>query len=345
MKECLRKQISLWTASALLVGGLAACGGGGEGAPADSSGTPEGESEIKIGILIPGSPTDGGFSQQAAEAGALLEEQFNCHVAVVEAATADAIKSEGETMAAEGYKIVFGHGGQCSTPLAEISKDYPDTWFVTTGGTEIRENQFPACLCLEQSTYVAGVIAGLMTESNVIGCSVGGDFPAYTKTTNGFKLGAESVNPDVEVLFAVLSSTDTTEAYETTTNQIQMGADFIYSNTNEGQGGAIKAVSEHEGVRAFGSLGDFIPLAPESVVGNTMGDWSKAFINATEAILNDEVGEPEIMYLDMSNESVSFEWNEELKKEVPQEVLDKVDETIQAIADGTIHVPNEYELG
>lgn len=227
MKECLRKQISLWTASALLMGGLAACGGGGEGAPADSSGTPEGESEIKIGILIPGSPTDGGFSQQAAEAGSLLEEQFNCHVAVVEAATADAIKSEGETMAAEGYKIVFGHGGQCSTPLAEISKDYPDTWFVTTGGTEIRENQFPACLCLEQSTYVAGVIAGLMTESNVIGCSVGGDFPAYTKTTNGFKLGAESVNPDVEVLFAVLSSTDTTEAYETTTNQIQMGADFM----------------------------------------------------------------------------------------------------------------------
>lgn len=306
MKECLRKQISLWTASALLMGGLTACGGGGEGAPAGSSGTPERESEIKIGILIPGSPTDGGFSQQATEAGALLEERFDCHVAVVEAATADAIKSEGETMAAEGYKIVFGHGGQCSTPLAEISQDYPDTWFVTTGGTEIRENQFHACLCLEQSTYVAGVIAGLMTKSNVIGCSVGGDFPAYTKTTNGFKLGAESVNPDVEVLFAVLSSTDTTEAYETTTNQIQMGADFIYSNTNEGQGGAIKAV---------------------------------------EAILSGEMGEPEIMYLDMSNESVSSEWNEALKKEIPQEVLDKVDETIQAIADGAIHVPNEYELG
>ena len=81
------------------------------------------------------------------------------------------------------------------------------------------------------------------------------------------------------------------------------------------------------------------------MLANTMGDWSKAFINATEAILNDEVGEPEIMYLDTSNDSVSFEWNEELKKEVPQEVLDKVDETIQAIVDGTIHVPNEYELG
>ncbi len=345
MKECLRKQISLWTASALLMGGLAACGGGGEGAPADSSGTPEGESEIKIGILIPGSPTDGGFSQQAAEAGSLLEEQFSCEVAVVEAATADAIKSEGESMAAEGYKIVFGHGGQCSTPLAEISKDYPDTWFVTTGGTEVRENQFPVSLCLEQSTYVAGVVAGMMTESNMLGCSVGGDYPAYTKTTNAFELGAKSVNPDVKILFNVLSSTDPTEGYEVTMNQIKMGADFIYSNSNEAQSGSIKAAAESEGVYAFGTLGDFIPQAPETVLANTMGDWSKAFINATEAILNDEVGEPEIMYLDTSNDSVSFEWNEELKKEVPQEVLDKVDETIQAIADGTIHVPNEYELG
>lgn len=76
-----------------------------------------------------------------------------------------------------------------------------------------------------------------------------------------------------------------------------------------------------------------------------MGDWSRAFIKAAEAILSGEMGEPEIMYLDMSNESVSSEWNEALKKEIPQEVLDKVDETIQAIADGAIHVPNEYELG
>lgn len=323
---------------------LAACGGG-EAPAADPGGTSGKTEEVKIGILIPGSPTDGGFSQQAAEAGVLLEKQFGCHVAVVEAATADAIKSEGETMAAEGYQIVFGHGGQCSTPLAEISGEYPDTWFITTGGTEIRENQFPACLCLEQSTYVAGVIAGMMTQSDVIGCSVGGDYPAYTKTTNSFKLGAESVNPDVEVLFAVLSATDTTEAYETTTNQIERGADFIYSNTNEGQGGSIKAVSEHEGVYAFGSLGDFIPLAPESVMGNTMGDWSKAFIQTTQAILNGEMGEPEILYLDMSNDAVYFEWNEELRKTVPQEVLDKVDETIRGIGDGSIHVPNEYELG
>lgn len=353
MKRNLKKQISLLTVSGLMLCSLAACGGGGSAAPSaapsvqpsapvESQSTQE---ELKIGILIPGSPTDGGFSQQAAEAGELLRQQFDCHVAVVEAGTADAIKSEGETMAAEGYQIVFGHGGQCSAPLAEIRDDYPETWFVTTGGTEVGPNQFPVSLCLEQSTYVAGVIAGMMTQTDVIGCSVGGDYPAYTKTTNAFELGAKSVNPDINVMFAVLSAPDVTEGYETTLNQIQMGADFIYSNTNEGQAGAIKAVGETEGVYGFGSLGNFIPLAPDSVVGNTMGDWSKAFINATRAILNNEIDEPQILYLDVSNDSVSFDWNEDIKKDMPREVLDKVEETIRDIASGAIHVPNEYELG
>ena len=109
MKECLRKQISLWTASALLMGGLTACGGEGEGAPAGSSGTPERESEIKIGILIPGSPTMR-LLQQAAEAGALLEERFDCHVAVVEAATADAIKSEGRPWPPRGTRSYSAMG-------------------------------------------------------------------------------------------------------------------------------------------------------------------------------------------------------------------------------------------
>lgn len=354
MKSTLNKLLVLALSGALL-SGAAGCG-----ALDAASGTPSalpspsgtgaapaapGDSSVKIGILIPGSPTDGGFSQQAAEAGALLEKTYGYHVSVVEAATAETIRSEGETMAADGYQIVFGHGGQCSTPLAEISGDYPDTWFVTTGGTEIRDNQFPACLCLEESTYVCGVIAAMMTKTDVIAYSVGGDFPAYTKTTNGFELGAKSVNPDIKVLGAVLSSPDSNEAYETTLNQIQMGADVIYSNTNEGQSGAIKAVSESQGVYAFGSLGNFIPLAPDCVIGNAMGDWGKAFVTATELIMNGEITQPEIMFLNVSNDSVYFDWNEDLKATLPPEVIAAAEQTFQDIRDGKIDVPNEYELG
>lgn len=299
-------------------------------------------SDVKIGILIPGSPTDGGFSQQAAEAGKQLQDKYGYQVSVVEAGTAETIKQEGETMAADGYKIVFGHGGQCSTPLSEICEDYPDTWFVTFGGTEIRDNLFPVCMCAEEGTYVLGVVAGMMTKSNVIAYTLGGDYPAYTKTTTGWALGAKSVNPNLEVKSAVLSSPDANECYETTMNQIKSGADMILSNSNEGQAGAMKAVSETDGVYTFGCLGDFFALAPGKVLMNIVGDYGVGYENATQAIM-EGTASPEVMYLTIANGCVTVEWNEELKADIPAEVIAAAEKAVEDIKSGAIDVPNEYE--
>ena len=339
----MKKLIPLILAGAMLLG-AAACGGG-SSAPADSK-APEASapvaqaSDVKIGILIPGSPTDGGFCQQGAEAGKKLASTYGYTVSTVEAGTADTIKSEAETMAADGYKIVFGHGGQCSAPFAEICEDYPDTWFVTFGGTEIRDNLFPVCMCAEEGTYVLGVAAGMMTKNNNIAYTLGGDYPAYTKTTMGFVLGAKSVNPSIKVQEAVLSSPDSNECYETTMNQINSGADFILSNSNEGQAGAMKAVTESDGVYTFGCLGNFFDMAPGKVLGNIIGDYSIGYDNATKAIM-DGTAKAEIMYLTIANGCITVDWNPDV--EIPADVKAAVEQTMEDIKSGKIDVPNEYE--
>lgn len=341
----MKKLIPLILAGALLLG-ASACGGGTK-APANSSapqpsnnGGGTAASDVKIGILIPGSPTDGGFSQQGAEAGKKLQENYGYSVSTVEAGTTDTIKSEAETMAAEGYKIVFGHGGQCSAPFAEICEDYPDTWFVTLGGTEVRDNLFPVCMCAEEGTYVLGVAAGMMSKTGNIAYTLGGDYPAYTKTTMGFVLGAKSVNPSIKVQEAVLSSPDSNECYETTMNQIKSGADFILSNSNEGQAGAMKAVTESENVYTFGCLGNFFDMAPGKVLGNIIGDYNVGYDTATKAIMDGSV-KAEIMYLTIANGCVSVDWNPEI--ELPADVKAAVDQAYEDIKAGKIDVPNEYE--
>ncbi len=354
------KKLLSFALAALLVVSLAACGGStsssaapaasGSTAPAASSaaGSAAADSgakdakDVKIGILIPGSPTDGGFSQQAAEAGKKIESTFGYTVSVVEAASAEEIKQEGETMADDGYDIVYGHGGQCSAPLAEICEDYPDTWFVTFGGTEIRDNLFPVIMCAEEGTYVAGVASGMMTETNKIGITLGGDFPAYTKTTTGWALGAKSVNPDIEVMTAVLSSPDANECYETTLNQIKSGADQILSNSNEGQAGAMKAVSESEGVYTIGCLGDFISLAPEQVIMNVICDYGAGYLDATKQIMAGTV-KAEPMFLTIANGCVDIQWNEAVKSTLPEDVIAAVEKAYEDVKSGAVEVPNEYE--
>lgn len=229
----------LFLASSMLFG-MTACSNGASPASPKTSTTPSppiqtqttsvsgsaDPSSVRIGILIPGSPTDGGFCQQGAEAGKALES-LGYEVSVVEAATAEEIKSEAENMAADGYQIIFGHGAQSTAPIAEISGEYPESYFVTLGGEVVTDNQFPVCVCAEESCYVLGVVAAMMTKTDTISYTLGGDFPSYVKYTNAMKLGARSVNPDIKTLGAVLSSTNANECYETTMNQIKQGADFV----------------------------------------------------------------------------------------------------------------------
>ena len=342
------KWIALLLAMAMIIG-LTGCSNNSEqtgGTPAASAGGGAEASadpkDVKIGILIPGSPTDGGFCQQAAEAGRNLQEKYGYPVSVVEVSTTESMKSEAENMAADGYRIVFGHGGQFSAPFLEICANYPETWFITVGGTETSDNLFPLCMCLEEGTYVSGIVAGMLTKSNIIGFSVAGDFPAYMKTPMGWALGAKSVNPNLEVKSTVLNSPDSNEAYETTMNQIQAGADMIYSNTNAGQSGSIKAVNESEGVYTFGSLGNFTDLGPECVLMNIIGNYTMGYEKAALAVI-EGTAKQEIMYLTLADGAIDIIWNETLKAELPDEVLEAVAQTQADIISGKIDVPNEYE--
>ena len=335
--------VLMLSAAGCAAGGTAASSQPSSDAAAPSSAESADPSAVQIGVLIPGSPTDGGFCQQGAEAGDALKA-LGYDVSVVEAVTAEEVKAEAEAMASEGYKIVFGHGAQTVSPLAEISPDYPDTWFVTLGGEVVTDNQFPICVCAEESTYVLGVIAGMMTKSGIIAYTVGGDYPSYTKYTNAFQLGAESVNPDVQTLGAVLSATTPTEGYETTKNQIASGADMILSNSNEGQIGAIKAVQESEDAFAFGNLGDFNDTAPDKIIANLICDYSVGYIQATEQIMDGTI-QPEIMFMTISNGCVDVLWNDAMKATLPEEVIQAADTAYEGVKSGAIDVPNEYELG
>ncbi|MBU5434130.1 BMP family protein [Pseudoflavonifractor sp. MSJ-37] len=347
------------TVSLLLTGAMAlsltSCGGGSASSAPNETGTPPSSaapaasqdlsadpSEVQIGILIPGSPTDGGFCQQGAEAGEKLKE-LGYQVSVVEAATAEEIRSEAENMAAEGYQIVFGHGAQSVTPIAEVSPDYPDTWFVTLGGEVVTDNQFPVCVCAEESCYVLGVVAGMMSKTGTISYTLGGDYPSYVKYTNALKLGAQSVDPDIKALGAVLSSTSASECYETTLNQIEQGADFVFGNCNEGQLGAIKAAQESDGVYILGCLGDFSNTAPDKVVANMVCDYSVGYVQAVEAILSGNAPH-DIMMQTIATGCVGFVWNDALKDSLPDGVVDAAEQALEDIRTGKIDVPNEYEL-
>ncbi|MBU5435200.1 BMP family protein [Pseudoflavonifractor sp. MSJ-37] len=334
-----------------MVFGLAACGGSGSASGGDepagqpSSSGAEDLSSWKIGVMLSGSPTDGGYCQQGADGIRAIEEKYGCQISIIDSVTtADDARAEAENMADDGYKVIFGQGGQFAEYFSQVAPDYPDTWFITNGGAVTGDNQFPMCMSTEEGGYVCGVLAGLLTETHTMGTIVSGDYPSFTKPGVGFALGAKSVDESNVVKFSVLSAANSNEAYETIQSQIQSGADVIFPNADEGNSGAIKAVSENPSVHAFGVFGDYISGAPEQVAGNMMVDAPGAYVAAFESIVNGEA-KGEIQYLGMKEGIISFQWNDQVKDTLPEDVVAQVEQTIEDIKAGNIDIPNEYDIG
>ncbi len=330
--------------------GLVACGSSAPAEPTtddvttgevDTEPTVKEAKDLKIALLVPSSPTDGGWGQVGAEAIQVVKEKYGSTVTIVEAGTADKMKSEAEVLGDEGYDIIFGHGGQYASPFAEVSPNYPDTFFVTAGGNVVTENQFPILVTLEKYSYIQGVIAAKLTKTNKMGCVVGGDFPAYTKTSRGFELGAKSVNPDIEVTTAVLTAGDMNEAYETSLSQINAGADIIWANANQATLGSAKAAAE-KGVYFFGSVSDMAKDAPTVTVSSTVQNFSVAYPAIVDRLLAGTL-KGEAQNIEAKDGGYTFAWNDAVKNTLPADVQAIPEDIIGKLASGEIQVPGELE--
>jgi basic membrane protein A len=177
----------------------------------------------------------------------------------------------------EGAKIIVTSGFAMGAATHQAGKDYPDIYFIGTDQTQVDENFAPepldnvAGLIFHEdvSGFLAGALAGLMTESNVVGGVYGCPFiPPVARFEVGYYNGAKYVNPDVDVLNVYhpgdldVCFTDPSWAADTTTTLIGEGADVIFGAGGlTGNGGLIAACNV--GVKVIGVDVDQFNTLPE----------------------------------------------------------------------------------
>ncbi len=101
--------------------------------------------------------------------------------------------------AEKDYDIIFATSFGYMDSVIEVAADYPDTIFEHCTGYKTAENVGIYDGRGYQAWYLAGIVAGEMTESNVLGYIAPYPIPEVVRNMNAFALGALSVNPDIEV--------------------------------------------------------------------------------------------------------------------------------------------------
>ena len=128
-------------------------------------------------------------------------------------------------------------------PAIAVAQDYPEIVFITSAGASgaIRENVSPIVFRLEQASYLLGMIAGMMTQTDKIGTVGGQELPSASSSVfMAFEGGVKSVNPDAVLQSAYVGDWENiAKARELALAQIEEGVDFIFHNANEAGLGCI----------------------------------------------------------------------------------------------------------
>src|SRR5690348_562401 len=292
---------------------------------------------IRVGLITPGSVADAAWNSGAYAGLQAIHDSLGLAISHVEARTPAEQDEALRAYAAKGYDLVFAHGFEFQGPAERVSAEYPKTVFIVTSGSRAHGNVAPLIFRLEEASYLAGMVAGGLTRTNVLGFVGGIELPPIRAAYDGWVNGARSVNPRVKTREIYLNSFDDAAAgREAALALVRVGADMFHHNADAAALGVFQAVKESKAVYVFGSNADQSALAPDRVVGSAVIDVPHALLLVAEEVKAGSF-KPRVEALGLASGVIRYQPNPALSSLVPPALSARVKAAADSIAAGTLH--------
>ena len=202
----------------------------------------------------------------------------------------DACASALRELAEAGCNIIFatsfGHGDYVSM----VALEYPEIQFCHATGYLAAISDIPNLhnyfASIFEARYLAGIAAGLKTETNKLGYVAAFNFAEVISGYTAFYQGAKSVNPDVTMdVIYTMSWNDPAKEAQVAQSLIDGGCDVISQHSDST---APATVAEQNGVFQVGYNSDMIPVAPKASLVSARIRWGTYVTEAVEALLAGE---------------------------------------------------------
>lgn len=351
-----RKWFALLMASILTLS-FAACGGAASStssaatapsAGAASTASPAGGGEkLQVALLLPGSLNDGGWNANAY-AGLKKLEDKGYTVAFTESIPISGMEEAFNNYASNGFNLVIGHGFQFGEPALRVAPNYPDVNFFVSGKMPdgVTEDDLPSNTGFMdmreyEAAYLAGIVAGGMTKSNIIGVVAGAEIPSQVSNMAAFVKGVESYNKDAKV-YGLITGTfeDPTKGQEAALAQIDNGADVICQTADSTGVGAMEAAAS-KGVFIVGYGADQNASYPDLVLTCIVTDNTAVIEAQAQRIEDGTFGK--LWTPGVADGIVYITPYHSLESQIPDEVKAAVDKAIAGLNDGSLVVPEIQE--
>ncbi len=219
--------------------------------------------------------------------------------------------------------------------LEQIAPDYPDTSFVIIDGVVDEPNVRSVVFTEHEGSYLVGMLAGMASESGVVGFVGGMDIPLIRRFGCGYAQGVLAANPDAQVIINFTGTTpaawnDPVRGGEITQAQISQGADVVYAAAG-GTGVGVLQTAADAGILSIGVDSNQNHLHP----GQVLTSMLKRVDNAVFEAMSEGPGlETGIQVMDLAAGGVGWALDEHNEALITDEMRAAMEAAEAAIISG-----------
>jgi len=289
---------------------------------------------FKVGFVYVSPVSDAGWTFQHDTGRKEMEKALAGKVVskyvenVPEGADAERVIRE---LAQDGNKMIFTTSFGYMNPTLKVAKQFPKTDFEHATGYKTDVNVGIYNARFYEGRYLAGMVAGKMTKSNVAGYVAAFPIPEVVMGINAFTRGMRSVNPMAEVRVVWTNSWyDPGREREAAEALISQGADVLTHHTDST---AVVQTAEAKKVYSVAYHSDMLKYGPNSELTAVTHQWGAFY---TKAVKDAMAGtwKPTSVWGGIKDGMIKLG---PYNKIVPKELQDQVNKTSADIAAGKFH--------
>lgn len=336
-------------ATVATLGLMVACGddddeGSGAG---DTTSAPA--TDLRAGLVSDvGTFNDRSFNQSALEGLERAQDELGVEGRPIESQAAGDYVANLTTLARNDYDLTVGVGFLMAEAIDAVATRFPESNFAIVDFSNAALPSTPPnvrglTFATNENSYLVGYMAAKMAELENPGqppviSAVGGlEIPTVTIFIAGYKAGAEAANPDARVLVGYSQDfVAQAKCKELALDQISRGSQVVFQVAGGCGLGALSAASD-EDVWGVGVDRDQSDLGPH-ILTSAVKRVDTSVFDTIQAVADGSFTGGEDATFNLANEGVALGTTSD---EVPQEILDEIEDLQQQIIDGEITVPSE----
>lgn len=299
----------------------------------------------KLAVVLGGDETDVGLNANGIAVANWIQSTYGWNVSISRDVAYSDQSRVITTYAQEGYNAIWTDGNQFIGATEQIAAQFPNVLFImspTYTGDNITSNVVAVSAGYQATGYyLAGVLAGKMTQTKATGVIIGQWFAALSFEFYAYQAGVHAVNPDAKVYLTVPGTwSDPTIGYQDAQTMINTNHIDIIVPIADATGRGVISAAIAANISIIGTVQDQVSLAPNNMMTSVLLNTT-AFMETVVQHINSNTWSQiggQVINMNLGSLAPFHTYD----SAIPQSVKTLLADTSNGINNGTVQVPFTY---